>query len=282
MQILAVGIATLDIVNRVADYPDENREVRTLGQRVIRGGNATNTLTVLSRLGHNCHWAGVVAVDSGSQLIRNDLAGSGIDTRFVRTQPDGSTPTSYITLSDATGSRTIVHHRNLDEFSAEDFESIDLAPFDWIHFEGRDPGQIGPMMRRVNLAGIGCSLEVEKVRPGMDRLFSMAQLLFFSRDYVLSQGVGDATQFLEGLRDLSPRPGLVTCAWGEQGAWGIDDGGVIHSAPAHVPRRVVDTLGAGDLFNAVVIDGHLNGLSPGQILNRACQMAGEKCGREGL
>src|SRR5690606_2634666 len=40
--VLAIGIATLDIVNTVDGYPAEDAEVRASAQRVSRGGNATN------------------------------------------------------------------------------------------------------------------------------------------------------------------------------------------------------------------------------------------------
>lgn len=39
-RVLAIGIATLDIVNLVSVYPTEDSEVRALDQRVTRGGNA--------------------------------------------------------------------------------------------------------------------------------------------------------------------------------------------------------------------------------------------------
>ncbi|WP_217161034.1 PfkB family carbohydrate kinase [Thiocystis violascens] len=48
------------------------------------------------------------------------------------------------------------------------------------------------------------------------------------------------------------------------------------------PERVVDTLGAGDCFNAGVIDGLLRGLPPGEAVARAVRLAGYKCGRYGL
>ena len=57
--VLAVGVATLDIINEVESYPPEDGEVRALAQAIRRGGNASNTLVVLSQLGHSCEWAGV-------------------------------------------------------------------------------------------------------------------------------------------------------------------------------------------------------------------------------
>ncbi|MDO7667563.1 MAG: PfkB family carbohydrate kinase, partial [Pseudomonadota bacterium] len=73
-KILAIGIATLDIINTVESYPDEDSEQRALSQHQTRGGNATNTLTVLSQLGHHCTWAGVLIDEPDSQVIQHDLS----------------------------------------------------------------------------------------------------------------------------------------------------------------------------------------------------------------
>ena len=49
-KILGVGIATLDIINRVEHYPGADDEVRALSQVQVRGGNVTNTLVVLAQM----------------------------------------------------------------------------------------------------------------------------------------------------------------------------------------------------------------------------------------
>ena len=43
-KILAVGIATLDIINLVDSYPSEDTEVRALSQRKLRGGQRNQYL----------------------------------------------------------------------------------------------------------------------------------------------------------------------------------------------------------------------------------------------
>lgn len=47
--------------------------------------------------------------------------------------------------------------------------------------------------------------------------------------------------------------------WGEAGAYGQARQGSPCFTPAPVLGRVVDSLGAGDVFNAAVIDGLLGG-----------------------
>lgn len=57
---------------------------------------------------------------------------------------------------------------------------------------------------------------------------------------------------------------VLICAWAEEGADALGpDGRLLHS-DAFPPPRVVDTLGAGDTFNASVIFS----LSQGEYLSR--------------
>ena len=280
MRVLGVGIATLDIVNRVAAYPAEDAEVRALSQQRRRGGNATNTLVVLAQLGHTCDWAGVLPDEPDTALVLADLArhGVGID-RCVR-RHGGKLPTSYITLSEATGSRTIVHYRDLPEFSAAAFAGIPLSGYDWVHFEGRDVGELERMLLHLRAVdGPPCSLEVEKPRPGIERLFPLADMLLFSRHYAQARGYATAADLLADV-PLAPRG--TCCAWGEAGAWARDVDGWIHHSPARPPPQLVDTLGAGDVFNAAVIDASLRGLPWQACVDAGCRLAGRKCGQSGL
>ena len=70
--ILAVGIATVDIINTVEHYPAADDEVRAVAQSIRRGGNASNTLVLLAALGHRCSWAGTLADDIYAGFIRNE------------------------------------------------------------------------------------------------------------------------------------------------------------------------------------------------------------------
>lgn len=279
-RILGIGIATLDIINLVDGYPEEDAEVRALGQRISRGGNATNTLVVLSQLGHECAWGGVLADEPDGARILDDLKRYRIDTRHCRTEPTGKVPTSYITLNRRNGSRTIIHYRDLPEFGFDDFARIDPAPFDWVHFEGRNVAETQRMLARMRAhhPHIPCSVEIEKPRPEIERLFDGADVLLFSRDYAVARGFSEPVPFLRALR----RDAHVVCGWGADGAYAIGRDGRELYSPACPPTQVVDTLGAGDTFNAGIIDALARGVDLEDALQSACRLAGRKCGRLGL
>jgi len=282
-RILGVGVAALDIIQEVADYPSEDTELRALSRCIRRGGNVANTLAVLRQLGHDCAWAGVLGGDAEGANVLKDLDLRGIATDSCVRHREGSTPTSYVLLSRATGSRTIVHYRDLPELSAAEFSRIRLAGFDWVHFEGRDPRETAPMLRDCarRLPGIGISLEIEKPRLHIRSLFMGPDVLIFSRHYALSIGYASPRRFLSeqwGHTDAR----MLVLAWGEDGAYAQSRGGGVCFAPAYTPPRIRDTLGAGDVFNAAVVDGLLAGLSPPAMLARCNALAGHKCGMRGL
>jgi ketohexokinase len=275
--VMCVGIATLDIINRVQAYPAEDTEVRALAQSQRMGGNAANTAVVLTQLGVQTCWVGNLA--QPAEIIERGFARHGVDTSLAVRIPGATMPTSYILLSEATGSRSIVHYRDLPEYRAEDFLALQLSSFDWVHFEGRAIDQLGPMLQRArDVCGLTVSLEVEKPREGIQELFEQADLLLFSRDYALAQGFSDAPGLLHSL----PRGIVASCTWGAQGAWAIGhDGRLLHAAPPPLDS-VVDTLGAGDVFNAALIFALSQGQTMEQALHEAVDLAASQCTREGL
>jgi ketohexokinase len=283
-EILGVGVAALDIVNEVAGYPAEDSEARAEAQEVRRGGNAANTLDVLAQLGHRCAWAGVWVDEPDGRRIVADLEGRGVRTHTARRRDTGKSPTSYITLSRATGSRTIVHYRDLPELDAEAFGALDLTPYRWVHFEGRpNTTEVGRMIQEVRRANphAGISLEVEKPRPGLEHLLHDPDVVIFAGDYARGEGYTDPEPFLNSL-DPAAIPGLKVCTWGGEGAWALDNAGRLHRVPAHPPAAVVDTVGAGDTFNAGLIHALVAGWDVRRALEAAARLAGTKCGQTGL
>lgn len=284
--ILVMGIATLDIINIVDHYPAEDEEMRAISQRISPGGNAVNTLRVLAQYGHRSHLAAVLADEADGKRLAQSLTEMGIDISSCQWLK-GRTPCSYITLNAANGSRTIVHYRDLAELSDSALVSIPVEEYDWIHLEGRAIPHTRTILKRLNkrLSDQPISLEIEKDREGILSLVEYADLVIFSRTFVLSQGFTDPTKFLYHIRPQHPNR-LLVCPWGSKGAWGFD----AHTdnmlyAPGMSIAEVVDSVGAGDTFNAGLIHALVSGEDLQQALLHACKLAGAKvqqAGFEGL
>jgi ketohexokinase len=281
--VLGIGNATLDIIHLVDCYPDENDEIRCHSRILRRGGNTANTLVVLSQLGLSCRWAGMLVDNAEGELVADDLSRHGIDISASECQGKGSMPVSSIIISKQTGSRTITHFRDLPEYSFSAFSAIDLEPLDWLHFEGRNVAGVRHMLERVReiTPGIRCSLEIEKPRDGIESLFPFADVLMFSSNYAGARGFADPLALLQSVHADCSGADLF-CAWGDAGAVALDRDGREYRHPAVIPARIIDTLGAGDTFNAGIISGYLDALTIEAILARACRLAGNKCGQPGF
>lgn len=281
--VLGIGNATLDIIHLVDCYPGENDEVRCHSRILRPGGNVANTLVVLGQLGLSCRWAGMLVDNAEGDLVADDLSRHGIDISASECLGKGSMPLSSVIISKQTGSRTITHFRDLPEYSFSAFSKIDLKPLDWLHFEGRNVDGIRQMLKRVReiSPGVRCSLEIEKPRDGIESLFPLADVLMFSRNYAGARGFADPLALLQSVRADCSEADLF-CAWGDAGAVALGRDGREYRHPAVMPARVVDTLGAGDTFNAGIISGYLDALNIEAILARACRLAGNKCGQPGL
>ena len=125
------------------------------------------------------------------------------------------------------------------------------------------------------------SLEIEKPRRAIEDLFGFAGVLLFSRAYAVSRGYADPAALLRSIHRQFPAADLF-CTLGEDGAVCLDRQGCFTHQAVGGSQRVVDTLGAGDTFNAGVIDGYLARRNAATVLRQACALAEEKCGRRGL
>ncbi|XP_006995602.1 ketohexokinase isoform X2 [Peromyscus maniculatus bairdii] len=290
-QILCVGLVVLDIINVVDKYPEEDTDRRCLSQRWQRGGNASNSCTVLSLLGARCAFMGSLAPGHVADFVLDDLRRHSVDLRYAVLQTEGSIPTSTVIINQASGSRTILHaYRNLPDVSAKDFEKVDLTRFKWIHIEGRNASEQVKMLQRIEQYNakqplpqrVRVSVEIEKPREELFQLFGYGEVVFVSKDVAKHLGFQSAAEALRGLYGRVKKGATLVCAWAEEGADALGpDGQLLHS-DAFPPPRVVDTLGAGDTFNASVIFSLSKGNSMQEALRFGCQVAGRKCGLQGF
>jgi len=282
-KIICIGVATLDIVNHVDHYPREDEELRARAQDRVRGGNAANTACVLAQLGHQAEFIGTLADDAAAHSIHADFAGHAVNTRFCPIQLHSRTPTSHITLNDSNGSRTIVHFRDLPELTASDVQAVPWAEYDWFHLEGRNVQETTPILQAIHAARTDqpISIEIEKARDDIDALFPLADVLLFSRAFITARGFDRADAFFNWLRTQGIN-GLVISGWGEQGAYAQDQQGRHLHAPAQPPKRIVDSIGAGDTFNAGIIDALCSGRTLDTAIAHVCILAGKKLAQPGF
>ncbi|XP_053366556.1 ketohexokinase isoform X3 [Clarias gariepinus] len=289
-KILCVGLVCLDIINVVDKFPEEDTDTRCVSQRWQRGGNASNSCTVLSLLGAPCAFMGSLAAGPIADFIVGDFSRRGVNISGVAWQQCGETPCACCIVCQKSGSRTVVlYDTNLPDVCADDFLKLDLSQFKWIHFEGRNADEQVKMIEQVRRYNstqeeknrITVSVEIEKTRSLLYQLFPLGDVVFVSKDVAVHFGFQSASSAVTGLYNRVKDGAVLICAWAEMGADAMGPDGTIIHADAFPPEKLVDTLGAGDTFNASVIYSLSNGGSLQEALTFGCQIAGKKCGFHG-
>ena len=277
--ILIVGLVCLDIINTVDRFPKEDEDMRALSQRWQKGGNAANTAIVLSQTLGSVY---TTSTSSACELLCS--LNQSFEAQYVK--ENCGFPTSCAFVNCESGTRTIVHSRNsLPELSFEDFDKLELSSFDWIHFEGRrNVEEIIEMIRKIKAfksstnVEVVVSVELEKKREDLKKLLCLTDVLFIGKDFARFCGFSSAE---EAVKEFYSEVKVV-CAWGEVGAFGMDSSGEIVSSCSYPPVKVIDTLGAGDTFNAGVIFSLRQGRTLKEALEFGCKIAGKKCGIHGF
>lgn len=111
---------------------------RSTDYRWQRGGNSSNSCTVLSLIGQPCELLACMCADEHGSFLQNDLCKYKIDyCHCPIIQQNLSCPISTIILNLSTASRTIIHHKapNFPELTFENFEALNLDEYSWMHFE---------------------------------------------------------------------------------------------------------------------------------------------------
>ncbi|XP_076011901.1 ketohexokinase isoform X5 [Genypterus blacodes] len=290
-KILCVGLVCLDIINVVDKYPEEDTDSRCLSQRWQRGGNASNSCTVLSLLGAPCAFMGSLAAGPVADFIVKDFSRRRVDVSSLVWQVEGETPCECCLTPPSNEDHELLLSsiRNLPDATAADFSKVDLHQYKWIHWEGRNAEEQVKMIQQVALYNntlppqqrITISVEIEKTREPLYQLFPHGDVVFVSKDVAQHFGFHNAEAALRGLYSRVKRGAVLICAWAEKGADALGPDGVIVHSDAFPPEKLLDTLGAGDTFNAAVIFTLANGGSLQEALTFGCTVAGRKCGVHG-
>ena len=258
----------------------------------ISGGSAANTLAGLAALGAKCAFIGQVADDQLGEVFAHDIRAAGID--FDTPARAGDPPTARcLIFVTPDGQRTMNTYLGASQFlPAGALDEAAIAAAKVLYLEGYlwDPEEPRAAMRRAIGAARDAGREVAFTlsdpfviaRHGDDfrQLIAEGQIdILFANEHELVALTGIA-DFHAGVADLCGKVPTVVVTRSEKGAYAVRVGKHAE-VPAEPIADVVDTTGAGDLFAAGFLAGHVRGESLQTCLTMGAIAAAEVIGHIG-
>ncbi|KAA9010272.1 carbohydrate kinase family protein [Histidinibacterium aquaticum] len=253
--ILACGEALIDMLPRTS----------TEGETCFApypGGAVFNTAIALGRLGAPTRFFSGLSSDLFGDILRASLKASGVDASTAATS-DRPTTLAFVTLVDGQASYAFYDENTAGRMLTE--SDLPTVEADALFFGGislpvepcgaayealmlreapRKVTMIDPNIRA------GFIRDEARYRARLDRMIAVADIVKVSdEDLHWLLGEGEADALAEGLLEKGPK--LVCVTKGAEGATGHTAAGRVDVASERV--EVVDTVGAGDTFNAGIL-----------------------------
>lgn len=276
-QVVVLGDANTDMIVRLPDRSATNDiHQQHLAPELHGGGTAANVAVALARLGVPTSFAGAIGADNYGRWVHDDLIEEGVDLRGVHMVEDAFT-VMVMALIEPDGERLIYvwppsggAHLHLHQ------KDIDLNVWPkarWLHTSGiclrGNPARetILNSMEKAHALGWKVSIDLNMRmeswgldiddRQAFEHAIEISDVVFGNAIEEIMPISGQSS-VEKAVKNLSNNNRTIVARIGDDGAMVCTPNELFH-APVF-PAKVVDTLGAGDAFNAGFITAQLKGL----------------------
>lgn len=256
--VIVYGTVCLDAIWRLERLPAPDEYVDILEERVMVGGEASNTAIALAKWGVRVALVGNALGDDedGARLralFRREAP--EIDTRFLTTSPDAITP-YCLCMATSDGRRTMIgkgfNEMRIAPLSPELARSAKLFTTDPNAYEAGANACITASAAGAKVVPMDFTRTEEVNRLSAINLTSSAHV-------GANKPLAEYAAYAARIRDASGRACIVTC--GEEGCFvaKADTREPAMRVPAYALSKVIDSTGAGDTFRAGILYGELQG-----------------------
>ena len=267
--------------------PTSNEPLRYVTNFRMRIAGAESNLAIgVQKLGHNAGWFSKLGDDEFGQFILNSIRAEGVDTSHVRFEKSSRSGIMFKEINFNNETKVYYYRENsaASRMAAEELDEAYIAGAKILHLTG-----ITPVLSQECMDTVLKAVEIAKRNrvlvsfdPNIRRkLWSQTDYSSVIKDIlaqsdIISCGVGEA-EVLFQTRDVREiydtisrlsRAKYVAIKDGARGAW-VGSGGELQNVPPTKWSRM-DSVGAGDAFNA----GFLAGILEGQPVEVCGKMGG--------
>jgi len=269
-----VGLATLDVIHRIAKAPAVNEKVTSTAQFVAAGGPAANAAVTFAGLGGDAILVTALGEDPVADLIRADLAAYGVRVVDAAVGTHRAVPVSAVSVVEATGDRSVVSSDAVNSDATPPAVLGELIKdADVVLVDGHHPLIAQDAARHAAARAITLVVDAGRWKPVMADIIPHATDMVCSNDFRVP-GADNAESTAAALVGHGVRT-VVTTHGGDPVDWWSDGGSGSVPVP---PVAVVDTLGAGDAFHgAYSYHSTQNAISITERIDRSARVAALRC-----
>ena len=253
-----VGIGEVSL-QQIGVGPRSREAVVELTQLSVQTGGAIGTaLATVCALGGQARYFGRVSDDEFGVIILRGLRDFGVETAFVLTEPDRTSPVSFTLVDERSPHRLVRFSRgNISEPAPGELPRTLLDDAGVMLLDGRWPAVQIAAAERAKACGALVVLDARHLGPGMGELLDLCDVVIGSAELVR----------------MGPRTAVITL--GEEGAIGLAGETVV--AQGALPVDVRDTSGSGDVFRGAFAYATMHGWPLERALPFANAAAGLNC-----
>jgi len=227
-----------------------------------------------ARLGLNVGFIGICGEDVFGRFMLDEMSKRHVDIENVIVRSRGSTGLSII-LNQSSDRAILTHPGLMADLRASDVSDALLRHARHLHvasyfLQTNLQPELPELFRRAHSLGLTTSLDTNydpsAQWQGIDKLLSVTDVFLPNRMEALS--ITKSSDVEIAARELAGKAELVIVKRGVDGALACQKDSIVRASS--IPVDVVDTVGAGDSFDAGFIFGYLNDWPLEKSLRLAC------------
>ncbi|MBD3184953.1 hypothetical protein GF312_21905 [Candidatus Poribacteria bacterium] len=289
LQIVGLGMATLDVLLRLKDMPTWDCGTRIDEFRFDGGGPVGTAMVAAAKLGTNVGFIGTAGMDKSAEIKLESMVDAGVDLSHLvkRDGPDDQVIVVHVHAE--TGERTFCGVGNISRkpLHVDELDKDYIISADYLHLEGFHYDAALQAAKWMKEAGKTVTYDGSKtsgsVGENTRRLIEYVDVLITGKGF--AKGLTGLSDLKEaGKEALKMGPGVFVETLGEDGCYTVTADDDFHTPAFDV--NVIDTTGAGDVFHGAYIVGLLHGWNLRQLALFSSAVSALKCtklgGRSGI
>ena len=298
MKILGIGNAIVDVICKVEDdflsknnltkstmklIFDENEFKDLLSslkiERTVSGGSVANSIVGLSQLGNQVGFIGKVSDDNLGSKYEEGLKQENVRYFYSKKKeelPTGTclilvTPDSERTMCTFLGTAGKIDENDVSTDAIKKSEIILLEGYLWD--EGEPKKAFDKAIQNANKVAMSLSDQfcVDRHKPHFLELVKNKLDITFANEQEIMSLI-DANSFDEVINFSKSIGKIIVLTRGEKGAVAINKNEVVECGIKQ-GLKIVDLTGAGDLFAAGFLHGHVNSMTLKECLEKGTEMS---------